>query len=241
MNKDTSTELRKFRKELIESVNRDELEVLDQTVEFVALFVSLMLLVLQLVANLFYPLLINILNGTNIIFILLIWMGYKLARIKQAIDLRLWIIFLATQLFIAFILVTVFWAIGPFIPEEYRIFQVLSISLVPIPVLYFTVPHIARIVHNRWIRLIGPRSVEIENTQEEPHDALYILKNVKPNYTIYPILVLLIIILVNYPPISSNLFMIVFYLGLLIIGSFAFTFLDLSFKQEMMLKTDHDT
>ena len=90
-------------------VDRDELETLDQCFELLVLLVGLGLLIAQYILDYVFPDLNTILNLLNITITAFIWVGYKIARIRQAVDLRILMIAVTIRFFGTLFILALSW------------------------------------------------------------------------------------------------------------------------------------
>jgi len=69
------------------------LEGLDQLVELVSLTIGVLLVLLSFISSIFQiPPVTFFAQILNILITVVFWIGYKIARVKLSIDLRLWVI-----------------------------------------------------------------------------------------------------------------------------------------------------
>jgi len=225
--------IRIFRKGLMKSVDRDELEVLDKSVEFVALILGLMLVILQLVAVCYSPVLGTLLNGFNILATLFIWASYRIAVIKQAIDLRLWVLVNAAKLFCAFVVVTAFFMFAPLVPNEYYGLYSLIMFVVPIAII-FAGAYASVYAEKRWFQLVGYTPTHPEGKEPPSRNALYIVDSVNVDSSVFVFSFLVIILLAN-DVLGSWRLTVAFMLVLLIMGAILFTLVELRMAQKAVL------
>ena len=85
--------LKSERRALLQRIDRDELEAMDQLVEITALVMTLILAAVVYIASTQeLPFLAPIAESINLVITFTIYVAYKIARIRLALDLRLWII-----------------------------------------------------------------------------------------------------------------------------------------------------
>lgn len=188
--------IRIFRKDLMKSVDRDELEVLDQSVEFVALILGLVMVILQFVVVPYSPVLGSLLNSFNILTTLFVWASYRIAVIKQAIDLRLWVLVNAAKLFCAFIVMTAILMFAPLVPSEYYVLYTWATLVVPL-VVFLAGTYASDYAEKRWFQLIGYAPAHPEGKEPPPRNALYIVDKVRMDWSVYVFSYFVIIVLAS--------------------------------------------
>ncbi len=173
-----------IRKSVLKAVDRDELEAFDQFVELVSLVVGSILILISIIGVIVeVPPIALLAQITNVVFTVIFWLGYKIARAKLSIDLRFWIIVEGVT-FAYFIL----------IHSVIQISTTFSLDLPPLiftglfillwflidPIRSFTVSYVA----GRWDRI---RNDVDDDSRPDSLDlnALYLLKDAQPDSMAY--------------------------------------------------------
>jgi hypothetical protein len=205
-----------FRKQLMDVVDRDQLEVLDQSVELVSLLLGVVLILLQFLVGPILPTISSMLNGFNILVTIFVWASYKIARIKMAIDLRLWIIVIAFQLFTAFLVVIGLWFMSPFVPGEYTGWLSLANAVLPFLAVVLSTGYGYLTVRKRWLRLVHHHEV----LHIQPTDVLYLPQRMSADVWVYIYSIFCLIAIVTWVPETGGpeaILMIIILLSILLI------------------------
>jgi len=190
-------QIRENRKDLLQYVNRDELESLDQSVELFALLFGGILGILTYFSSVLQLSSFTIIaQSFNFIATLSIWTAYKIARTKISIDLRFWVIVegITLSYFIIMQLVFVIPSIFPSIDQSI----VFGGSFLAYMILIFGTdkvrPFARRIVEKRWERM---KENEIEDNIRERIDreALYLVQGGRLDTMVYTFLAMVLVLL----------------------------------------------
>ncbi|MFW9967038.1 MAG: hypothetical protein ACFFEA_07780 [Candidatus Thorarchaeota archaeon] len=182
--------------------------------ELVSLLLGVILVILQILLNPGLPTVSAMLNGFNILVTIFVWVSYKIARIKMAIDLRLWIIVVAFQLFTAFPVVVGMWFLSPFVPSEYSGWLSLAKGFLPFLVVVLSSGYGNLTVRNRWLRLVQHK----EELHIQPADVLYLPQKVGADVWVYIYGMFCVIAIATLVPESvEGILGIVFLLALILI------------------------